>query len=127
MNSDARLALAIAGIGGASGVLLGAWAGHAGASALDAEMIRLVEIGVRYQMIHALALLALAGLITVAPGRLVGAAILLFALGIVLFCGSLYLLATTGERWLGMVTPFGGLSFAAGWLALFAHAIRRRS
>jgi uncharacterized membrane protein YgdD (TMEM256/DUF423 family) len=75
-------------------------------------------------MFHALALLAVAWACTRWPGALVSASGWLFVAGTVLFSGSLYALALSGVRGLGMVTPFGGLAFLSGWLCLAWAAIR---
>lgn len=80
--------------------------------------------GVTYQLVHALAILAVAVLSAHLPGRLVGWAGGLFAVGIVLFSGSLYLLALSGLTKLGIITPIGGLCFLAGWLCLGLAAWR---
>lgn len=93
-------------------VALGAFAAHGLKPRLSPEMMTVFETGVRYHVYHALALLALAALR--GPDR----AGWCFLAGIVLFSGSLYLLALTGERRLGMITPVGGLLFLAGWLVL---------
>jgi uncharacterized membrane protein YgdD (TMEM256/DUF423 family) len=107
---------------GALSALIGVAAGAFGAHALKArlvpEMLAVFEVGVRYQLVHSLALLAVAWAVTRWPGRSAMAAGLLFIVGIVLFSGSLYLLAFTGTRALGMVTPFGGVAFIAGWACL---------
>ena len=76
------------------------------------------ETGARYQMYHALALLGVGLAAGRWPGGAVTAAGWLFVAGTVLFAGSLYLLALTGTRWLGAVTPLGGVAFLAGWAAL---------
>ena len=82
------------------------------------------ETAVRYQMIHGLALFAAAWLISRFPGALPTWAGYLFTLGILLFSGSLYILVFTGIRWLGAITPLGGVAFLAGWACLFAAAWR---
>jgi uncharacterized membrane protein YgdD (TMEM256/DUF423 family) len=87
-------------------------------------MLAVFEVGVRYQLVHALALLAVAWAITRWPGRAALYAGALFIAGIVLFSGSLYLLALTGERSLGAITPFGGVAFLAGWACLAWAASR---
>lgn len=97
-------------------VAIGAFAAHALEERLDAAALRTIEIGVRYQMYHALALVGCAALAD--RGRRVGIAAGLFAVGIVLFSGSLYGLALLEWRWLGPVTPLGGVSFLAGWVVL---------
>jgi uncharacterized membrane protein YgdD (TMEM256/DUF423 family) len=76
------------------------------------------EIGVRYQMYHALALLVVGAVADRLPGGAVAAAGWLFVAGTVVFSGSLYVLALTGQRWLGAVTPLGGVAFLAGWAVL---------
>ena len=100
------------------GVAAGAFGAHALKSRLTPDMLAVFEVGVRYQLVHALALLAVAWAITRWPGRAVLYAGALFIAGIVLFSGSLYLLALTGERSLGAITPFGGFAFLAGWACL---------
>ena len=100
------------------GVALGAFAAHGLKARLDAAMLVTFETGVRYHMIHALALLAVGWAATRWPGAAVNASGWLFVAGIVLFSGSLYILSLTGVRWLGAITPFGGLAFLGGWLCL---------
>ena len=109
------------GLGAASAfiaVALGAFAAHGLKARLGADLLAAFETGVRYQMFHALALLAVAWACTRWPGALVTASGWLFVAGTVLFSGSLYALALSGMRGLGIVTPFGGLAFLAGWLCL---------
>ncbi len=101
-------------------VAAGAFGAHGLRSRLSPEMLTAFETGARYEMYHALALIALAWAATRWPAPPVRAAGWLFIAGTVLFSGSLYLLALTGVRWLGAVTPIGGLSFLGGWLALAA-------
>ena len=100
------------------GVALGAFAAHGLKTKLPAEMFNIFEVGVRYHMYHALALLGVAWASTRWPGTSVTAAGWLFLAGTVIFSGSLYLLSVTGERWLGAVTPLGGVCFLLGWLLL---------
>lgn len=100
------------------GVAAGAFGAHALKSRLTLDMLAVFEVGVRYQLVHALALLAVAWAIARWPGRAALYAGALFVAGIVLFSGSLYLLALTGERSLGAITPFGGVAFLAGWACL---------
>jgi uncharacterized membrane protein YgdD (TMEM256/DUF423 family) len=105
-------------------VAAGAFGAHALKAQLSDEALAWFETGVRYHMYHALALVALAAL---AP-RLEGSAATwsgwLFVAGVALFSGSLYLLALTGVRWLGAVTPLGGVCLLAGWAALVWAALR---
>lgn len=100
------------------GVALGAFAAHALRGRLDAALLATFEVGVRYQMYHALALLAVAWAGTRWPGTAITASGWLFIAGTVLFSGSLYALALSGARWLGPVTPIGGLALLLGWLCL---------
>jgi uncharacterized membrane protein YgdD (TMEM256/DUF423 family) len=99
-------------------VALGAFAAHGLRARLSAEALATFETGARYHMYHALALLAVAWAVSRWPGAWTLAAGWLFVAGTVLFSGSLYLLAVTGVRTLGAVTPFGGLAFLLGWVAL---------
>lgn len=99
---------------GALGVVLGAFGAHALKARLDADMLAVWSTAVQYHLLHAVALLALA-LFGAATGRAITPAALGFTAGILLFSGSLYGLALGGPRWLGPVTPLGGLCFIAGW------------
>jgi uncharacterized membrane protein YgdD (TMEM256/DUF423 family) len=81
-------------------------------------MFNAFEVGVRYQMYHALALLAVAWAATRWPGSAVHGAGWLFIAGTIIFSGTLYLLALAGPRWLGAITPIGGVAFLLGWLLL---------
>jgi len=108
-------------------VALGAFAAHGLKAVFDAYRLGIFETAVKYQMYHALALLAV-GALASRPGysrRLLQGAALAFGLGIALFSGSLYALALTGSGWLGALTPLGGLAFICGWIALAVAALRR--
>ena len=113
---------------GALSALLAVAAGAFGAHALRARLVpdmqTVFETGARYHMYHALALFVAAWAFTRWPGGPVIAAGWLFVAGTVLFSGSLYLLALTGQRWLGAITPLGGLAFILGWAALAWAALR---
>lgn len=113
-----RLFLALGCVSGFLAVGLGAFGAHALRSRLSPELLATFEVGVRYQMYHALALFAVAWAATRWPGTLVNASGWLFVAGIVVFSGSLYVLSLTGVRWLGAITPIGGAAFLAGWLCL---------
>ena len=102
----------------------GAFGAHGLRARLSPELLAVFETAARYQMYHALALLAVAWAVTRWPGALPQWAGWLFLAGTVLFSGSLYLLALTGIRWLGAITPLGGLAFLAGWLCLLLAAAR---
>jgi len=119
-----RLFFTIGSLSAFVGVVLGAFGAHALKSRLSTDMFNIFEVGVRYQMYHALALLAVAWAASRWPGTLVNASGWLFLAGIVIFSGSLYILSTTGVRWLGAITPIGGLAFLAGWLCLCAAVWR---
>jgi uncharacterized membrane protein YgdD (TMEM256/DUF423 family) len=106
-------------------VAAGAFGAHALRMRLSADLLAVFETGARYQMYHALALLATAWASTRLPGALTTAAGWCFVAGTVLFSGSLYALALTGVRAIGAVTPLGGVSFLAGWLCLALAASRR--
>ncbi|GAB3793214.1 DUF423 domain-containing protein [Dyella agri] len=105
----------LAGIAGASAVLLGAFGAHALRGVLDPAHRELWHTAVEYHVWHALALALAVGF---GGGRARRCAIAAFACGIVLFSGSLYALALGAPRWTGIVTPFGGLAFVVGWIAL---------
>ncbi len=113
-----RLFFTIGSLSGFLAVGLGAFAAHALKSRLDANLLTIFEVGVRYQMYHAFALLAVAWAYTRWPGAILTASGWLFVAGTVLFSGSLYALSLSGVRWLGAITPFGGLALLAGWLCL---------
>lgn len=105
------------------GVALGALGAHALKARLAPELLATYETGVRYQLIHALALLATAWAQSRWPGRLVTAAGWLFLAGIVLFSGSLYALSLSELRWLGAITPLGGAAWLLAWLCLTWSAL----
>jgi len=100
------------------GVAAGAFGAHGLHGRISPDLLEVFHTGVRYQLVHALALVALAALAGRWPGAAWGAAGWLFVAGIVLFSGSLYALALTGIRWLGAVTPLGGVAFLAGWVVV---------
>ncbi|MGF6089150.1 DUF423 domain-containing protein [Pseudomonas sp. 18173] len=116
--------LLLAAFFGFTGVGLGAFAAHGLKSRLTPEYLTIFHTGVTYQLVHTLALLGVALLATQIPGRLLSWAGASFAVGILLFSGSLYVLTLTGISKLGIVTPFGGLAFLAGWLCLGLAAWR---
>ncbi len=107
---------------GAASALIAVGAGAFGAHALRArlapDLLAVFETAARYQMYHALALLAVGWAVTRWPGPWPVRAGWLFAVGTVVFSGSLYALALTGVRWLGAITPLGGVAFLAGWACL---------
>jgi uncharacterized membrane protein YgdD (TMEM256/DUF423 family) len=118
-----RTFILIAALAGFVGVALGAFGAHGLRGRLTPDMLAVFETGVRYQLVHAVALLAVAGLMDRLNGWLITTAGWLFLAGMVLFSGSLYLLALTGITILGAITPLGGLAFLAGWACLAFAAI----
>lgn len=104
-------------------VVLGAFGAHGLSQSIAANLMDVYHTGVDYHMFHSLALVAVGLLQLHTPSAAARWAGALFLVGIVVFSGSLYLLAVSGVRQLGMVTPVGGLAFLAGWIA-FAFAAR---
>jgi uncharacterized membrane protein YgdD (TMEM256/DUF423 family) len=113
-----RVFLILGSLSAGAAVALGAFGAHTLRGRLSPEMLEVFETGVRYQMYHALALLAVAWATARWPMAGVGGAGWLFVAGTLLFSGSLYVLVLTGVRWLGAVTPLGGLAFILGWVVL---------
>jgi len=113
-------------IGSAAGflaVLLGAFGAHGLRGRLSPEMLAVFETGVRYNMYHALAILAVGLMMPTFGGWMPRAAGWAFTAGIALFSGSLYALALTGVTTLGMITPLGGVAFLVGWALLVITAL----
>jgi uncharacterized membrane protein YgdD (TMEM256/DUF423 family) len=106
-------------------VALGAFAAHALKARLDPQALATFEVGARYQMYHALALLAVGLLAERRPTRLLWVSGALFVTGTLLFSGSLYMLSLSGVRWLGAIAPFGGVALLAGWITLAAATWER--
>ncbi|MGQ0501222.1 MAG: DUF423 domain-containing protein [Panacagrimonas sp.] len=125
MTNLAQASLSVGSVLGFLAVLLGAFGAHALKVRLSVEMLAIWKTANEYHFYHALALL-LVGVIA-RQERLPGldAAALCLVGGVLVFCGSLYLLALTQTRWLGAITPIGGLLFLAGWATL-AWAVWRR-
>ncbi|HEY8925287.1 MAG TPA: DUF423 domain-containing protein [Polyangia bacterium] len=128
MNADRGGAAGVApvvlpGLFGLTGVALGAFGAHALKARLGPELLEVFRTGVFYQLVHAVALLGIAGI----RDRLRAPRLTtwLFSVGIVIFSGSLYALATTGVRLWGAVTPLGGVAFLAGWASLLWPRPRR--
>ncbi len=117
----AKLFITLASLSGMTAVMLGAFGAHALRDRLDDYARGVFETAVQYHFYHSLALLAV-GLLAVSQPQTVmlKSSGWLFFIGILIFSGSLYLLSVTGVRWLGAVTPLGGLAFIAGWACLAA-------
>lgn len=116
MISAALLALAVA---------FGAFGAHALKTHLSAEMLQTWKTAVEYHFYHALGLLLLGVLSFYMPSALLKWSAILLTAGVVLFSGSLYTMALSGIKWLGAITPFGGISFIAGWVMLFIAAWKK--
>ena len=114
----------IGAIAAAIGVGLGAFGAHGLKARVDADMLVVFETGVRYHLIHALGLLAVGWAAARWGGTATQVAGVLMTFGIVVFSGSLYTMVLTGARWLGAITPIGGLAFIAAWIALAVAAFR---
>ncbi|MDD2769699.1 MAG: DUF423 domain-containing protein [Methylococcus sp.] len=117
--------IAIAGIAGATGVAMGAFGAHGLKASLAPEMMAVYQTAVQYHIWHGLGI----GLVAAFMERRVEARLLnwaagLMAAGIVVFSGSLYLLAITGAHWWGMITPFGGVAFLGAWICVAVHGFR---
>ncbi len=123
MNPDARLFLILGAANAALVVILGAFGAHGLKARLGADMMAIYQTGVQYHMFHALGLIAVGLTLTQLPdSALLKWSGWLMLAGIVIFSGSLYILSTTGWKWLGAVTPLGGLSFIVAWV-LFTVAL----
>jgi uncharacterized membrane protein YgdD (TMEM256/DUF423 family) len=113
-----RLFLVAGALSAALAVAAGAFGAHGLRETLQPDMLEIFETAARYQMYHALAMIGAAWVSTRNRGRASTVAGWAFLVGTVLFSGSLYALSLSGMRWLGAVTPFGGVAFLVGWLAL---------
>ena len=115
----------LASLGGASGVMLGAFGAHALKDRLAEADLAIFETAVRYQMYHVLALFLTASVISkLEPSSLPSYAGWLFVAGILIFSGSLYVLVLSGQRWLGAITPIGGICLIAAWFCLALAAFK---
>ena len=118
MTATTRLFITTGALGCMAGVITGAFGAHALEQALSPDRLQTWGKGVDYLFVHALGLILLGVLETAAPKRCHRVAGVLMMAGIGLFCGSLFVLVLSGVRWLGMITPLGGVSFVAAWLVL---------
>ncbi len=119
-----RSFFALGAVLGALGVAAGAFGAHALAGKLAADRLELFELAARYQMIHALALIAAAWAAQRWPSGITSAAGWLFVAGVVIFCGTIYALAFGAPRILGAVTPIGGMSLIIAWVLLAVAALK---
>ena len=121
----AKSTIALAAISGLVAVTLGAFGAHGLENTLSERMMEVWQTAVQYQFYHTLALLLVATImLQVQPSRLLNAAAILFLLGILIFSGSLYILALSGITWLGAITPIGGTLFMIGWILLALSAFK---
>ena len=114
----AKLFLLVGSLAAMSGVLLGAFGAHALRDRLEPSLLTAYQTGVQYQFYHALGLLLVGLLLRHTAGVWLTTAGWLMIAGMLLFSGSLYLLALSGLRWLGAITPLGGVALVLAWLAL---------
>ena len=122
-----KILILLASLNGFIAVSLGAFAAHGLKTRLSTEMLNTFQTGVQYQMVHALALLGVGVLALSFPNAVLPKISgYLFMLGIILFSGSLYVLSVTGIRWLGAITPIGGLALLAGWGCLCWFALSQQ-
>ncbi len=119
-----RIFFALGALLGCLGVAAGAFGAHALESRLAPDRLALFELAARYQMIHALALIAAAWAVQRWPSGMTDAAGWLLFVGVLIFCGTIYALAFGAPRVLGAVTPIGGLSLIVGWLLLAIAALK---
>lgn len=119
-----RIFVILGALSGALGVALGAFGAHTLRGLLSQEALATFETAVRYQMYHALGLMAVAWVVSRSSSGFAMLAGWFFVAGTLMFSGSLYLLVISGQRWLAAVTPFGGAAFIFGWLLLAWSAIR---
>jgi uncharacterized membrane protein YgdD (TMEM256/DUF423 family) len=115
---NGKLCLLVASFALAAAVALGAFGAHAAKSRLAPDMLAIYQTAVQYHFWHALGLFALAVLMLQTGAPALNLAGWLLLAGLILFCGSLYLLALTGARWLGAIAPIGGVSSIAAWLVV---------
>lgn len=126
-----KLVIIFAAINGALAVILGAFGAHGLKGKLSTSLLQTYQTGVDYQMYHALALLGLGvfmlqqrNAFIPSDFNLLSLSALLMGVGIILFCGSLYGLSLGGPRFLGPITPLGGLCFLFAWLSIVAYSIK---
>ena len=122
-----RLIILLAGINGFLAVSIGAFAAHILRDRLSPDLLNTFQTGVQYHMYHALGLFGIGLLMLNFPtSNLLRISAYLMIAGIVLFSGSLYLLSITGTRWLGAITPLGGLCFLSAWVLIVWFAAKQK-
>jgi len=121
---QARRCLRIAAIAGFSGVAFGAFGAHGLKGVIAPELMAAYQTAVLYHLVHAVVLLALSSWLFVRPASWIRRSAWMMTIGLLLFSGSLYAMALTGEKALGIITPFGGVSWLVGWSFLLLAAFR---
>lgn len=116
--------LIIAAVSGMLAVMLGAFGAHGLKKTITPEMLEIFKTGVQYQFYHTIALLAVGILMSFNQSKALKWSANLFMAGIILFSGSLYLLAISGIKAFGAITPLGGIAFITGWILLAVHSIK---
>ena len=119
-----RLFLILGALSAALGVAAGAFGAHALRDKVEPRLLEVFETGARYQMYHAMALVAVGLVASRWPSSLLSTAGWLFVAGTLFFTGSLYAMTFTGIRALGAITPIGGVCFIAGWVCLAIAAAK---
>ena len=119
--------LTIAAISGLLAVALGAFGAHGLKTIISPEMLEVYKTGVQYQFYHTFALLAVGILMNFNQSKALKWSAYLFITGTILFSGSLYVLAISGVKALGIITPFGGIAWIAAWILLFVHCSKLTS
>lgn len=105
-------------------VVIGAFGAHGLKAHISNEMMQIYKTGVEYHFYHALGLLLIGVLAILMPSTLLNWSAIFLTIGIILFSGSLYILAISGIKWLGAITPLGGLCFIVGWVLLFTAVLK---
>jgi uncharacterized membrane protein YgdD (TMEM256/DUF423 family) len=122
-----KIVLSCAAFSAMMSVMLGAFAAHGLKSKLSENLLNTFQTGVQYQMYHSLALILLVILYRQIPQSLLLFSAGFMLAGIILFSGSLYMLALTQMKWFGPITPIGGVCFIVGWALLIASALKGAS
>ena len=116
-----KTVLSVAALSGLLAVALGAFGAHGLKAIISSEMLEVYKTGVQYQFYHTFALLAAGILMNFNQSKALKWSATLFMIGIILFSGSLYVLAISGVKAFGFITPFGGITWIAAWFLLFVH------
>lgn len=116
-----KLILIIAAISGLLAVILGAFGAHVLTGLISPEMLEIYKTGIQYHFYHTFALLAVGILMNFNQSKVLRLSAYLFTIGLILFSGSLYVMAISGIKALGIITPFGGVVWIAAWILLVVH------